>query len=202
MHVVVAHYREALDWLKEIENLPTISSVVLYHKCYLLHPTAGAGANANTNTITHVSLPNVGREGHTYYHHIVENYDSLPEFTAFVQAFPFDHSPSLFSGLTRPPQQPFTWLSEQLIDYTFSQGCRHHPGLPLREVYRYLFDAEPPTHPVVFGAGAQFIVSKDRIRQRPKAFYQRIVDLLGRSVNPIEGFVIERLHPLIFASTS
>merc|ERR1719440_887988 len=31
-------------------------------------------------------LPNLGRESHTYLHHIVENYDQLPEWTVFSQA--------------------------------------------------------------------------------------------------------------------
>jgi hypothetical protein len=31
-------------------------------------------------------LPNVGREGHTYLHHIVENYDMLADWTVFSQA--------------------------------------------------------------------------------------------------------------------
>ena len=31
-------------------------------------------------------LPNVGRESHTYLHHIVSNYDSLADWTVFSQA--------------------------------------------------------------------------------------------------------------------
>jgi hypothetical protein len=42
------------------------------------------------------------------------------------------------------------------------------------------------------------MVSREKILQRPKAFYQRIVDMLAESKNPIEGFVIERFHQLIF----
>merc|ERR1719235_888517 len=33
-----------------------------------------------------VPLENVGREGHTYLHHIVTNYDNLAEWTVFSQA--------------------------------------------------------------------------------------------------------------------
>jgi len=49
-----------------------------------------------------------------------------------------------------------------------------------------------------FGVGAQFIVSKKKILQRPKEFYLKIVEILENDINPIEGFVIERFHNLIF----
>ena len=49
-----------------------------------------------------------------------------------------------------------------------------------------------------FGAGAQFIVSKKNILQRPKNFYLKIIVMLENNINPIEGFVIERFHNLIF----
>ena len=51
-----------------------------------------------------------------------------------------------------------------------------------------------------FGAGAQFIVSKKRILHKSKAFYSKIVKMLDTNINPIEGFVIERFHELIFKS--
>ena len=49
-----------------------------------------------------------------------------------------------------------------------------------------------------FGAGAQFMVSRECILKQPKAFYQQIVDILSYSIHPIEGYVIERYHWLIF----
>ncbi len=33
-----------------------------------------------------IQLPNVGRETHTYLHHIVSRYDSLADWTVFSQA--------------------------------------------------------------------------------------------------------------------
>ena len=49
-----------------------------------------------------------------------------------------------------------------------------------------------------FGTGAQFIVSKQNILNRPTEFYFKIVELLQNDINPIEGFVIERFHKIIF----
>jgi hypothetical protein len=49
------------------------------------------------------------------------------------------------------------------------------------------------------GSGAQFIVSREQILKRPREFYEKIVKLLEYDINPIEGFVIERLHCIIFS---
>lgn len=49
----------------------------------------------------------------------------------------------------------------------------------------------------VFGAGAQFIVSKKCILKKSKDFYIKIVKLLEYCNDPIEGHAIERFHCLI-----
>jgi hypothetical protein len=36
-------------------------------------------------------IPNVGREAETYLRYIIENYNCLPEYVAFLQGHPFDH---------------------------------------------------------------------------------------------------------------
>ena len=50
----------------------------------------------------------------------------------------------------------------------------------------------------IFGAGAQFIVSKKQIKNNPKDFYLKIIKMLEKDIDPIEGYVIERFHKLIF----
>jgi hypothetical protein len=92
----------------------------------------------------------------------------------------------------------FEFLSERIIDCNLS-GCIHHPVyLPLIETYEKLFNIRKNDMAFKFGAGAQFIVSKRKILQRPKEFYLKIVKMLDNNINPIEGFVIERFHKLIF----
>ena len=50
----------------------------------------------------------------------------------------------------------------------------------------------------LFGAGAQFIVSKKKILQRPKEFYLNIIKILENEMYPMTPWVIERFHKLIF----
>ena len=50
----------------------------------------------------------------------------------------------------------------------------------------------------IFGAGAQFIVSKNKILKNKKEFYENIVKMLDYSSDPLEGHDIERFHKYIF----
>jgi hypothetical protein len=185
--IVVARYNENVSWT----NL--FSNVVIYNK----------GEQPLTNYNNVKKLNNVGREGHTYFTHIYENYDNLDDYTAFVQGYPFDHSNSLIQQLIKLQidcDQDFVYLSDKIRKCSLYY-CVEHPGLPLQQVYNHLFpeSPQPSLFEFTFGAGAQFVVSKERIRRRPRDFYLKVIQLLEKEKNPIEGFVIERFHGLIFS---
>mmetsp|Transcript_2236 Transcript_2236/g.4092 ORF Transcript_2236/g.4092 Transcript_2236/m.4092 type:complete len:692 (-) Transcript_2236:163-2238(-) len=86
IEVVLSHYDEDLSWTAEIPSMikdvapqpgqasSATAKVTVYTKSLHSHPKGA-----------HV-LPNVGREGHTYLHHIVNNYDNLADWTVFSQA--------------------------------------------------------------------------------------------------------------------
>lgn len=181
--LVIARYNENIEWT----NTLTYLDVCIYNKG---EPLPG---------VQQVFLKNVGREGHTYYHHICSHYDELADYTYFVQGNPFDHSPNILQQLQKEPKFDFEFLSERLISCNLT-GCIHHEGLPLRDVYEKLFQERKEDMKFIFGAGAQFIVSRNAILKRPKSFYEKIVSMLENHVNPIEGFVIERFHKLILGS--
>jgi hypothetical protein len=184
MTIVVARHGEDIGWTSQFEN------VIIYNKGL---PLPGGG------NYIEIPLPNVGKEGHTYYKHICDNYDNLGDNIVFVQGNPFDHSPNLVANIKSiKPAIEFEFLSEQILE-TNLLGCPHHVGIPMADVYFKLFNITSFEYAFRFGAGAQFVVSKEVILRRPRTFYLKIVEMLENSVNPIEGFVIERLHPLIFS---
>lgn len=183
--IVVARYNENIEWTTQFPN------VIIYNK--------GDKLDGNYNEI---SLPNVGREGHTYYKYIYDNYENLSDYTIFLQARPFDHSPNIIANLHKYINSTdlridFEFLSELIIDCNLI-SCIHHPGLPLIDTYEKIFDEKKTNMNFQFGAGAQFIVSKKSILNRPKEFYLKIIEILQNDINPIEGFVVERFHKLIF----
>jgi len=184
--VVISRYNENIEWTEKIEN------VIIYNK----------GDNINTKHEIK-QLPNIGREGHSIFYHIYENYNSLDDFTVFLQGNPFDNSPNLFQNLepylvNRVPPPEFKYLSEKMY-YTKVFDCPHHSGLPMRITYNKVFGVNiTENKDILFGSGAQFIVSRERILKRSRDFYKNIIDILDYHVKPLEGWVIERLHNEIF----
>lgn len=184
MECVIANYNEPINW---IDTLPTPQ---VYTKGRVInHPSVIE------------QLPNVGREGHTFAHYIVTRYDTLPEYVVFLQGNPFDHCPTALEKIkhysTAPPPHGFAFLAKDIGTLSLN-GCKWHPGIPLKQVYKTLFGEPLLTQSFKCGFGAQCIVSRERIRQHPKEFYEKIRDMLAYDNNPIEGFVIERFWGLIF----
>lgn len=186
--IIIARYNEDMEWTKQFPN------VLIYNK--------GTTLNENYNQIM---LNNVGREGHTYYKYIYDNYDNLDNYTIFLQGNPFDHSPNVIENINKYINNKdlsidFEYLSEKLI-YTNLSGCDYHRGIPLKDVYEKLFGERKDYMIIQFGTGAQFIVSRNKILERPRSFYLKIVEMLEKSTSPLEGYVIERFHGLIFSPT-
>jgi len=72
--MVIARYNEKLEWLKE-EPFNKYKAIV-YNK--------GPNTNFEThNVIKIIQLKNVGRENHTYFYHIITNYNKLHDITLF-----------------------------------------------------------------------------------------------------------------------
>lgn len=209
--IVIARYNEDLRWAEDYAELVTI-----YNKGEDLKDT--------------ITLENIGREPHTYLYHIVNNYNSLSEYTIFLQGDPVDpHSPNLKGALnfvlnSNEVLPPFFWLSERIVisDFVYEREPYHKIFPNIKYAYNKIFGKEPDIEEFRFGAGAQFGVSRDRIRERPLEFYQNILDimehkpekdldevclkLLGNSglkkkfcpVNPEISYHMERFWGMIF----
>ncbi|QMW01614.1 DUF3431 domain-containing protein [Spirosoma foliorum] len=187
LELVVAHYTENLNWLR---NIPATLQKTVYSK----------GPNAEVEHKT-IPLPNVGREAHTYLHHIVNRYDTLAEWTIFCQGKPFDHAYDFKKTLQDMVLEPssltctgfkpgasqrrgFHWLGH-LIDTDDNQGQRlFQPwsknedgrGLDLVGFHRALFDNDgPPLY--TFVLGAQFAIHRNLLQQKPVSFYERALEV-------------------------
>lgn len=178
--LIVSRFNENLDWLKLIRGWNTI----IYNK------------GEKLIDVESIQLPNVGRESHTYLTHIINNYNRLSETIAFVQGNPFDHNPTAVECLNSySPAPGFHYFLEGASN-TCNIEQPDHPGLPIQK-----FCSEHSIrcdNIIKFAAGGQFIVSSCSIKKRPKSFYEQIIETLKNDVNPINGFVIERLWRYIF----
>ena len=169
VELVVARCQEDISWMR---NVPLTLRLAVYDK---------SGGSVWPGSIP---LPNIGREAHTYLHHLTERYDSLAEWTVFCQGKPFDHAPDFHTVLRRMvagnfPEKRFQWLGF-LIDTDDRRGRRlfvrwskNPEGRELdgEGFHRALFGAPSP-ETYLFHGGAQFIAHRDLIRKRSREFYQ------------------------------
>jgi len=108
-NIIVARYKEDISWL-----LPYNDCLTVYNK----------GPNNLEGYKTIVSLKNIGREGHTYLYHIINNYNSLSNRVTFLQGDSLPHNNTILFGLDNYEKfldfQPLglRWLEENQIPPT------------------------------------------------------------------------------------
>ncbi len=205
LEVVVAAFGEPLGWIKKI---PSHVSVTVYQK----NPGAAKPARKH-GTLQVLSLPNIGREAHTYLHHLLSNRDHLAPYTLFCQGKPFDHAPDLHGSIRSFPspntpgaelQPPFKWLGF-LIDTDDKHGAllfrnwSKNPSkapLPLGEFYERLF-GQPSPHEYTFYGGAQFILSRELALSRHPKFVRRAFDLV-QEYGDLGAHCMERIWDKFF----
>jgi hypothetical protein len=247
---VLAQYNEDLSWSDKYASQRTV-----YCK-------GGAACSPDA-----VRLENVGREGHTYLSHIVNNYDKLAKWTVFSQA----GEPTvgykgqnqggghMLNGATFSDYlvHPHRAEVEDPEAFFLMTSKMHMPTLhhALRSSYNVLDGHQPrrqtvlpsmcPAHKaadissdvwgsyedmpwlrsfvsdkcgveemavgeamlvfwdsfvqlprpqndiVHYAQGARFAVSRDRIQQRSKAFYERLLSLVSTDVDPCLNYLYE-----------
>jgi hypothetical protein len=118
--------------------------------------------------------------------------------TLFINTY-FDHNPKIMETLRnfKPDNKGFQWIGVNRFNCT-SHDCPHHEGLPLSRIYKSLFGNDDKIN-IEFYSGGQFAVSREKILENSKEFYSSIVKLLEYDISPIEGFVMERFHGVIFS---
>lgn len=179
------------------------------------------GINLNLSDETYLPI-NVGRDVHTFFYHILNNYDNLSDITFFSQDYPFDHIENYVeiinsdvdfitkcSVLHFDGYWGFHWNSigtmwqlnqsnqfaNGRILTSANDGYPHDRNLYVDETWESLFNCPHPSN-YDFVPGGHFCVTRETIKIRSKEFYQHIVTLL--ETYDKMPWSIERLEPYIF----
>ena len=191
MDVVVARYNEDTKWTSMLKG---DFNLIVYDKGQG-HLTPGQ------EQVIGQPLPNVGREAHTYLHHIVTNWDNLAEYTIFLQGWPFDHFVKL-NDIQKfidgdVPEEGISQIGTVRYIYCDVTGFPDYPNKPIGEYFKKILKKDPPDTIFFTIHGAQYIVHKSMIHNKSLDFWK---DLLEMS-ETIEDFpwIIERLWLYIFA---
>jgi hypothetical protein len=225
--IVVSMYDESpssvksmLENIKRTTLLSTLTpNIIIYTK----DPSANLSSLKTLTGATVVeSLPNLGREGGTYLHHMVSHWDSLAEQTMFIQA----HAHNMRELL--PRINSYLVPSTGMLSLGFTgvlcncESCEDRwdwsdkfsliPSL-YSKIYRRSCD---PTTPILLSYKGQFVASARRIRGVDKNVYESLLKAItsedmdswshekdivqGRKDmpdNPFFGFTVERIWGLL-----
>jgi len=201
---VIARYKEPIDWLRKGSY-----AVNVYNK-------------SGVDEFGMISLPNVGREAHTYIYHIVQNYDTLSDITIFLQAKISDHgytqdldhiasqlgSPARSCGFSSnfhttkkgdnvhsDPDFNIRMADALIREYSISPSSVGK--IEFSKWFTQFIDPVYPDPMTWYGNGL-FAVSRERIHSRPKKFYEDMLCQLSRENAPIEAHFLERSWFYVF----
>jgi len=202
-----------------------------------------------------VALPNVGREGHTYLHHIVNNYENLADWTVFSQAGApsagykghrlggghLVHGMSFDDYVLRQKERDgASFIFSTAVDFDtlahsmrsnyahkpehFSADADMCPSKANAESWEPFFDLgwfrdflaskcaidpsdveakfadywtqhvqrpKPASGVLFFAQGARFAASRERIQQRPKEYYEHLLELVSEDSDPCANYFNE-----------
>jgi len=152
---VIAKYAEDISWTTNLE-----CPVIIYDK------------------FQDKDLPNIGRDLHTYAHHVATRYDNLAELTFFLQGNPFDHCRGVVGQVNELEAADFYPLTD-IRRLTHKSGLPYYDRLPMEPVYREL-TGRPLPELIIFISGAQFAASRERLHRLPQATYARMAEMAAQ----------------------
>ena len=155
IEVVISKYTENSEWIQKINH-----KTIVYDKSN--NPIAGS-----------IHRPNIGRESESLLFHIIENYNSLPDLTIFLQG--------------DPRSNPIIYTYDEVIE-EINQQHRHELKTILTwEGYVNIRDYwlkscatlndilfENCDDMVIYSSGVQYVIPKEVILNRPLKLYQSL----------------------------
>jgi hypothetical protein len=223
VEIVISMYKESvydvaklISTLRDMPNLrkPRVHIYIKDSEASLAYVQSRTGADKIT------LLPNVGREGETYLHHILSAWNTLAKHTVFLQADV--HNPREFYPRIRNYFDP---LRTGMLNLGWSgrvcscTSCSDHFGwrdtTRLFPYLQSLIDPSSSCENVLLSYKGQFVVSSQRIRGISQSVY---IDLHNALVNetswahqepylqgrtdsmsaPVFGYTVERIWNLLF----
>jgi len=205
--VVIAAYDKNYNWINQLDSNV---KVTVYKK----------GFESLPNEI--LIEPNVGRDVHTFFYHLVHNYNNLSDYTFFAQDYPFDHVENYISLINGDKQLWFEHARQStdgcwfFNTYYYTFLC-DKTGIPnsvviddlslkiwptgewrdmdLESTWHQLFNIPCPDY-FMFTPAGHFCISKEQVLKKPLEYYKLILNIL--ETNPESPWVIERLESYIF----
>ncbi|QSZ37500.1 hypothetical protein DSL72_008598 [Monilinia vaccinii-corymbosi] len=227
--IVVSAYTESPEsitrMLSAIKSTSYLSSLNPRVIIYTKGPAASLSALQNSTGADIVEqLPNRGREGGTYLHHIVSHWDDLATQTMFIQA----HAHNIRELI--PRINSYLVPQTGMLSLGFSEGTCSCPNCDDRFGWQDDWSIVPTLYERIYGSACtdstsllmsykgQFVASARRIRGIGRGIYEgllttitseggwshdpRLVEANDSPDNPSFGFTVERIWGLLMQCAS
>lgn len=181
MQVVVSLYTENPNWILDI---PDQWDVVVYMKSESLCVAGKLSKRAQV-----IRLPNIGRESHSFFYHIVKNYHHLHDVSLFLQGNPFDHSLNILEILDQKNIRKISQLvNQKMVSMNYAGICQNvwiedineMPKIKkwklegCQEIWSQVFSGNMPKN-LRNMWGNQFAITRLLVQRFPLSFYQSIL---------------------------
>ena len=215
MEMVISRYNETLEWISDppFNDIPAI----VYNK----GPNREFKKSPNIEKIE--DIPNVGREGHAYFYHIIQNYDNLADITIFLPGsvnlpHKYDKSKNVVNAAKTKNHSVMSCgmrddTSDRSGEYDFkidnylssdenNKKINADTSMEISKIRPFgkWFDAtftngEKNT---CIGRNAVFAISKQDILQKSKSYYESMMSQLSTHQNPETIHYFERSWYAVF----
>jgi len=167
--LIVARYEENVTW---VQDSPTDSTFIVQKGEH---------------------IDNFGREASSYLWYIIENYDSLEGNYFFSQGNPMDHWPNWEEDL-KTEEGDFAWFGNR-VGFVCKMDASPHDRVDIAAFIKQS-ELEYEKDTITFNGCALFMASADRIKERPKEFYENMLVVIKNGKKGAYAF--ERCVGIIF----
>ena len=202
--LIISRFNEDISWLKNHKDF----KIYIYNK----------GEDVEDKDFKNIiKLDNVGRESHTWLYHIVKNYSNLEDINIFMQGRIDDlkcmayETPNEYLkhidkygfassryGILGPLHWKWNVGIERNIKYkkAWENAEISRSATGFRQFSKNFF----PNIPIFVATsyGGCFAVNKEQILKYNLNFYKKLLNILSKNKNPIEGHYMERLWCYMF----
>lgn len=191
--IVISKYNEDTSWIKKYINS---------YKIFLYIKNENIVENNTHDNLNIEYLPNIGRESHTYLHHIIKNYNNLTDYILFTQGNYTDHVYSLDYLINNKDKNLFDnhpFPNNFRLYYYINDLIPNPDNLNFREWFKkyVVKDYTEYVYNFYFKHGAIFCIKKENILSRPLEYYERLIKLLDTNNSEV-GHFFERSWYYIF----
>ena len=172
--IVTSHFSEDLNWL--------VNQNEYDYKIYTKNKPACIGYPADKL----YECPNIGKEASSYLCYIIENYDKLPDYVAFIHGHDtsYHQTDTILNLLKDVKFTGYEPLNRKDYRNVFNDDVQEESPKKNWELVRYFYDELglnlPRPSKLEYTACAQFVVSKEVILSNSLETYKNILSWLLR----------------------